>query len=145
MRASGLHYLDTKANLGVPLVNTVADNRSKYTNDDYLFAVQARELQVKIGWPSLKDFLKNNSRKPGELTLEQTKEALSYLMFLKRKHGGKIKKRGCADGRKERAYTAKKDATSPTVGTEAVFLTSVIDAMENREEAVFESFGSSLP
>ena len=56
--ASGLHYLDKKADLGVTLVNTVADNQSKYTNDDYLRAVQARELQVKIGRPSLKDFLK---------------------------------------------------------------------------------------
>ena len=56
--ASGLHYLDTKADSGVTLVNTVADNWSKYTNDDYLRAMQARELQVKIGRPSLKDFLK---------------------------------------------------------------------------------------
>ena len=58
MRASGLHYLDTKADSGVTLVNTVAHNRSKYTKDDYLCAVQARELQVKIGRSSLKDFLK---------------------------------------------------------------------------------------
>ena len=54
----GLHYLDMKVDSGVTLVNTVADNQSKYTNDDYLRAMQARELQVKIGRPSLKDFLK---------------------------------------------------------------------------------------
>ena len=78
MRASGLHYLDTKANLGVPLVNTVADNRSKYTNDDYLFAVQARELQVKIGWPSLKDSLKiitENQLPNGPVTKEDVMAA----------------------------------------------------------------------
>ena len=63
-------------------------------------------------------------------------------MFLKRKRGGKIKERGCADGRKQRAYTAKEDAASPTVATEAVFLTSVIDALENREVAVFDVPGA---
>ena len=35
------------------------------------------------------------------LTSEQQKEALAYLMFLKRKHCGKVKGRGCADGRKQ--------------------------------------------
>ena len=75
---------------------------------------------------------------------EQKKEALAYLMFLKRKRGGKIKGRGCADGWKQRAYTAKEDATSPTVATEAVFLTSVIDALENREVAVFDVPGAFM-
>ena len=32
------------------------------------------------------------------LTSEQRKEALAYLMFLKRKRCGKVKGRGCADG-----------------------------------------------
>ena len=39
-------------------------------------------------------------RDPKELTPEQKKEALAYLMFLKRKRCGKIKGRGCADGQK---------------------------------------------
>ena len=50
-------------------------------------------------------------------------------MFLKRKQCGKG--RGCADGRKQRAYIAKEEATAPTVSTEAVFLTTIIDALEN--------------
>ena len=33
------------------------------------------------------------------LTTTQKWEALGYLMFLKRKRNGKIKARGCADGR----------------------------------------------
>jgi hypothetical protein len=40
------------------LVNTVADNKVNYTNEDYLKAVRARELQVKIGHPSTKDFIR---------------------------------------------------------------------------------------
>jgi hypothetical protein len=42
---------------GTVLVNTVADNKSKYTKEDYLNAVKARELQIKIGHPSTKDFI----------------------------------------------------------------------------------------
>lgn len=67
-----------------------------------------------------------------------------YLMFLKRKCGGEIKGRGCADGQKQRAYTAKEDAASPTVAMEAVFLTSMIDAMENQEVAVFHVPGAFM-
>ena len=40
-----------------------------------------------------------------ELTREQKKEALEYLMFLKRKRCGRVKGRGCEDGRKQRPYT----------------------------------------
>ena len=53
-------------------------------------------------------------------------------MFLKEKRDGTIKGRGCADGRKQREYTNKEDASSPTVAIESVFLTSVIDAHEAR-------------
>ena len=69
---------------------------------------------------------------PNDLTYKQKKEALDYFMFLKRKRCGKIKGRGCADGRKQRTYTTKADSSSPTVTTQAVFLTAVIDAMEER-------------
>jgi hypothetical protein len=58
------------------------------------------------------------------------RDALQYLMFLKKKRNGIIKGRGCADGRKQRAYTAKEDASLPTVAIESVMLSCVIDAME---------------
>ena len=72
------------------------------------------------------------------LTAEQRKEALAYLMFLKRKCCGKVKGRGCTDGQKQRAYVAKEESTAPTVSTEAVFLTAVIDALESREVVVLD-------
>ena len=78
------------------------------------------------------------------LTLEQRREALAYLMFLKRKRCGKVKGRGCADGRKQRAYIAKEEATAPTVSTEAVFLTAIIDALEGREVAVLDVPGAFM-
>ena len=59
-------------------------------------------------------------KKPGELTPEQKKEAMAYLMLLKWKRSGKIKGQGCADRQKQRAYTAKEDTVSPTIATEAV-------------------------
>ena len=65
-------------------------------------------------------------------------------MFLKRKRSGKVKGRGCADGRKPRAYIAKEEATAPTVITEAVFLTAIIDALENREVAVLDVPGAFM-
>ena len=79
-----------------------------------------------------------------ELTPEQRREALAYLMFLKRKRCGMVKGRGCADGRKQRKYTDPADATSPTVATEAVFLTAVIDALENREVAIVDIPGAFM-
>lgn len=56
----GLHYLDTTRGVvqeGAAMVNTVAENKSKYTSEDYLKAVRARELQIKIGRPSIKDYM----------------------------------------------------------------------------------------
>jgi hypothetical protein len=65
-------------------------------------------------------------------------------MFLKRKRCGKIKGRGCADGRKQRAHTAREDAASPTVATESVFLTAVIDALEGRDVAIIDVPGAFM-
>ena len=65
-------------------------------------------------------------------------------MFLKRKRCGKVKGRGCADGRKQRAYIAKEEATAPMVSTEAVFLTAIIDALEGREVAVLDVPGAFM-
>lgn len=84
------------------------------------------------------------ARKSHKLTPEQKKEALAYLMFLKRKWCGKIKGHGFADGRKQWAYMAKEDAALPTVATEAVFLTAVIDALKEREVAVFDVPGAFM-
>ena len=72
------------------------------------------------------------------------KEALAYLMLLKRKRGGKIKGIGCADGRKQGAYTAKEDAALPTIASEAMFLMAVIDVMEGREFAVLDVPGAFM-
>ena len=38
------------------------------------------------------------AKKSVDLTRDQKREALEYLMFLKRKRGERVKGRGCADG-----------------------------------------------
>jgi len=61
---SGLHHLDTsKADQGVEesgnvLVGTVASKKAKCTNEDYSKALLAREMQIRMGQPSTKEFLR---------------------------------------------------------------------------------------
>ena len=78
-----------------------------------------------------------------DLMAAQKREALGYLMFLK-KRSGIIKGRGCADGRKQQAYITKEDSTSPTISTEAVFLTAVVDAWESRKVTVLDVPGAFM-
>jgi hypothetical protein len=79
-----------------------------------------------------------------DLTPEELREALGYLMFLKRKRCGKIKGHGCADGCKQRPHIDRANAASPTVATESVFLMAVIDALENRDIAIVDIPGAFM-
>ena len=60
---SGLHYLDTsihdtdKNGDTTRVVNTVKENKMNYTNNDYLHAMRARELQLTVGRPSTTTFV----------------------------------------------------------------------------------------
>ena len=60
---SGLHNLDTtnpdpSKNVHTTLVvNTLAKNKKNYTNNDYLCALRARELQITVGQPSTATFV----------------------------------------------------------------------------------------
>lgn len=79
-----------------------------------------------------------------DMTREDKRKALSYLMFLKEKKNGVIKGRGCADGRKQREYISREESSSPTVAVESVFLTSVIDAREGRDVATVDVPGAFM-
>ena len=65
-----------------------------------------------------------------DLSTDDRHKALNYLMYLKQKRCGRIKARGCADRRKQRVYKGKDKTSSPTVSTEALFLSCIIDAQE---------------
>jgi hypothetical protein len=71
-------------------------------------------------------------------------EALNYLMFLKRKRCGKIKARGCADGRPQREYISKDESSSPTVSIYALMTSCLMDAIEERKVATCDIPGAFL-
>jgi hypothetical protein len=59
-------------------------------------------------------------------------------MFLKQKCDEKIKGRTVAGENKQRVYTSNEDASSPTVATEAVILSCIIDAKEGCDISVVD-------
>ena len=83
-------------------------------------------------------------RDPTKMTKEEKHAALQYLMFLKKKRCGRIKGRGCADGRKQRLTMNKNEVSASTVATEALVITCVIDAMEHRDVATFDKPGEFM-
>ena len=82
-----------------------------------------------------------NSFKPvqwDELTNVQRKAILESHIFLTEKRTGEIKGLTVAGGNKQRGFIEKEDASSPTVFTESVILTSVVDALERRANAIID-------
>jgi hypothetical protein len=73
-----------------------------------------------------------------ELTHTQRQSVLESHMFLKEKQTGEIKGRTIASGNKQRDFISKEEVSSPTVATEAVLLTCIIDADEGRDVAVLD-------
>ena len=82
--------------------------------------------------------------KAAKLTRAEKKASLEYLMLLKQKRCRIIKGRGCADGRNQRMYMSKEDTSSPTVTTEGLLLSCVIDAKEGRDVAMTEIPGGFM-
>eukprot|EP00957_Ditylum_brightwellii_P103461 7883595-Ditylum_brightwellii.AAC.1 len=79
-----------------------------------------------------------------DLTKEQKWGALCAVMFLKEKRCGRIKGQTCADGRKQCGQIPREDAASPTVASESVLTTSVINAKENRDVVTTDIPGAYL-
>ena len=55
-----------------------------------------------------------------------------------------LKARQCTDGRQQRECMINEESTSPTVTTEAIFITSIVDAKEKQEIAVVDLPGAFL-
>ena len=69
---------------------------------------------------------------PSTLTELEKKRVMESLIFLVEKKSGEVKARHCANGSSQRIWMDKKDASSPTVGTNSLFITAAIDAKEKR-------------
>ena len=81
---------------------------------------------------------------PKIMTKEMIQQALPYLVVFKRKRDTSVKGRGCADGRRQREYIRKEDATSPTVSLYALILSCIIDAIEGHDMATVDIPGAFL-
>lgn len=55
-------------------------------------------------------------------------------MLLKQKRMGKIKARGCVDGRPQHEYIEKNKASSPTISIYVLFVSCVINTIKGRED-----------
>jgi hypothetical protein len=73
-----------------------------------------------------------------ELSKAQRQTVLESHMFLKFKRDRKIKRRTVAGGNKQRDYISKEDSSSPTIATESVLLSCIIDVEEHRDVAVVD-------
>ena len=65
-------------------------------------------------------------------------------MYLKENKCGRIKGHGCVNNQKQRLHSTKYNATSPTISIEHVFLTSIIDAKQERNIATTNIPGAYL-
>ena len=68
-----------------------------------------------------------------DLAEEEKKRAMESLVFLAEKRNEDIKARYCENGSTQRSHVPKKEATSPTAGTDSVLITGVIDAKQGRD------------
>ena len=60
------------------------------------------------------------------------------------KRCGKLKARGCADGRPQREYITREQSSSPTVSLYALMGSCVMDAMEERKVITIDIPGAFL-
>jgi hypothetical protein len=79
-----------------------------------------------------------------DLSDDDKKKELSSMIFPRQKKNGAVKARSCADGNPQREHITKEEAAAPTVALELVFLTSMIDAKENREVVTIDIPGAFL-
>jgi hypothetical protein len=73
-----------------------------------------------------------------ELSPLQKKTILESHMFVKEKRDKTIKGRTVAEGNKQHDYISKEDVSSPTVSTESVLLSYIVNAEEERDVAVID-------
>jgi hypothetical protein len=73
-----------------------------------------------------------------QLTHDEKSKVLESHMFVVKKRTGETKARLVGGGNKQRDYLTKEDSSSPTVATESVLLTSIVDADEGRDIAIID-------
>jgi Reverse transcriptase (RNA-dependent DNA polymerase) len=78
------------------------------------------------------------------LTEEQKLEALRAISVIKEKRDGTIKGRTCADGSTQQGKFTHAETGSPTLSSDALFLTILADAFEDRDVGTADVAGAYL-
>ena len=73
-----------------------------------------------------------------DLSKTQKDKIIQSHIFVEQKRDGKIKARKVIGGDRQRDYITKEDVSSPTMSEEAVMLTCVIKAQEDRDVAIVD-------
>ena len=68
-----------------------------------------------------------------ELTRREKERAMEGLLFISQKSTGEHKGRLAYNGKPTRAWVSREDKSSPTAGTESIFITCAVDAAEKRD------------
>lgn len=79
-----------------------------------------------------------------DLIEEQKCRALRAINLIKEKRNGALKGRTVADGRGQRGYVHKEEATSPSLGLDSFILSLLIDASEGRDVGLLDVSGAYL-
>ena len=82
--------------------------------------------------------------KPHNLDKKLCINTLTYLMFLKQKRMGKVKARGCANGRPQYDFIGKEETSSPTISIYALMVCCAIRSIENRHVVICDIPGAFL-
>lgn len=102
------------------------------------------EAALMTEFSQLEDLDVYDALDPATLTRAQKKSALRAINVFKEKRCGKLKGRTCADGRSQRNMYDKSQTASPTIATNALMLSIIIDAFEDRDVATADVAGAYL-
>ena len=105
---------------------------------------RAAEEALMAEFAQLEDMSVYESIDPRTLSKEQKRAALRAINLIKEKRDGRIKGRTVADGRSQRSLYDKSETASPTVATDALMLTIIVDAYEQRDVATADVVGAYL-
>jgi hypothetical protein len=81
---------------------------------------------------------------PDTITQEQRSAALRAMNVIKEKRNGVLKGRTCADGSKQRNLFTKDETASPTTSADALLMSLIVDAKEDRDVATADIFGAYI-
>ncbi|KAI2510045.1 Reverse transcriptase (RNA-dependent DNA polymerase) [Fragilaria crotonensis] len=105
---------------------------------------KAAEAALMNEFAQLEELEVYESVDPNSLTWEQRKAALKAINLIKEKRDGTLKGRTVADGRRQRFLYDKSETASPTVSKDALMLSILIDAYENRDVGTADVVGAYL-